>query len=204
MNDKDNRRSFRVSEAVYLKYETLTDDEFAEGLERRKLRLGIDDGAQSKLVDLEARLSETMYMLNPENDQIGRVLTLLNDKLNLAIEQLPGLRRTKSALTMTPPQVCDIGADGMVFGTDSAMQVGTRLHVQMLLETDNRFIETFATVIRASDPPAGNDDKSFGIAVEFNGMQPAVREMLIQHMFTKESETLRMRRLEIDKATLKS
>ena len=204
MNDKDNRRSFRISEAVYLKYETLTDDEFAEGLERRKLRLGIDDGAQSKLVDLEARLSETMYMLNPENDQIGRCLTLLNDKLNLAIEQLPGLRRTKSALTMTPPQVCDIGADGMVFGSDTAMQIGTKLHVQMLLETDNRFVESFATVVRAGDPPAGSDaDKTLGIAVEFHGMQPAVREMLIQHMFTKESETLRMRRLEIDKADLK-
>jgi len=202
MNDKENRRSFRINEAVYLKYETLTDDEFAEGLERRKLRLGIDDGAQSKLVDLEARLSETMYMLNPENDQIGRCLTLINDKLNLAIEQLPGLRRAKSALTMNPPQVIDLGADGLVFGAEAALKVDAKVHVQMLLETDNRFIESFATVLRAADPPAGSD-APFGIAVEFHAMQPAVREILIQHMFSKESETLRMRRLQIEEETLK-
>lgn len=202
MNDKENRRSFRISEAVYLKVEALTDDEFAEGLERRKLRLGIDDGAQSRLIDLEARLSETMFMLNPENDQIGRCLTLLNDKLNLAIEQLPGLRRTKSALTMNPPQTCDIGADGMVFGSETAMQVGAKLHVQMLLETDNRFIESFAAVVRASDPPAGSN-KPFGVAIEFHAMQPAVREILIQHMFSKESETLRMRRLQIEEGQFK-
>ena len=30
-------------------------------------------------------------------------------------------------------------------------------------------------------------------------MMPSEREMLIQHMFNKESETLRMRRLQLDK-----
>lgn len=204
MSDQDNRRSFRISETIYLKHEALTDEEFEEGLERRKLRLGVDDSAQSKLVDLEARLSETMFMLNPENDQIGRCLTLLNDKLNLAIEQLPGLRRTKAALTMNPPQTVDLGADGMVFGSDTMLQVGAKLHVQMLLETDNRFIETFAKVVRATESPNGSDSaRPFGIAVEFHGMQPAVREILIQHMFSKESETLRMRRLQIEEGQFK-
>ena len=59
MNDGiDNRRSFRVSEEVYIKYEILTEDEFAEGIERRKLRLGDNDGAQAALVEIETRLGE--------------------------------------------------------------------------------------------------------------------------------------------------
>lgn len=69
MNEKENRRSFRILETVYLKYETLTEDEFQDGLERRKLRLGVDDGAQSRLVDIEARLAETMYLLGAESEK---------------------------------------------------------------------------------------------------------------------------------------
>ena len=46
-NEYDNRRSFRVSETVYLKYERISDEEFKEGLAHRKIRLGLSDGARS-------------------------------------------------------------------------------------------------------------------------------------------------------------
>ena len=201
MNEKENRRSFRILETVYLKYETLTEDEFQDGLERRKLRLGVDDGAQSRLVDIEARLAETMYLLGAESEKAGRCITLINDKLNLVIEQLPALRRTKAALTTEPPQTCELGADGMVFGSKEPLPVGTRIHLQMLLEVGNRFIETFARVVRAVDPPgSGRSAFAHGVAVEFHGLQPSVREILIQHMFSRESETLRMRRLQAEEA----
>ncbi len=203
MSEGEQRRSFRISESIYLRYEVLSETEFDEGLARRKVRLGIDDGAQSKLVDLEARLSETMYMLASESDGVGRCLTLINEKLNLVIDQLPGLRRTKSALASQAPQTAELSADGMVFGTDQLLKVGTGIYLQMLLETDNRFIETFARVVRATDSPEGHESgHPFGVAVEFHGMQPAVREILIQHMFSQESQTLRMRRLQLEKSEL--
>ncbi|MEO1244416.1 MAG: hypothetical protein AAFX56_01935 [Pseudomonadota bacterium] len=199
MTEQENRRSFRIIETVYLNYEVLTEDEFAEGLERRKLRLGIDDGAPSRLIDLEARLSEAMYLLGAEHEKIGRCLVIMNDKINLAIDQLPVLKRTRTALTKQPPQTCEIGADGMAFGTEQALEIGSKLHLQMLFETDNRFIETFCKVVRDADSPSGPDSPlPFGTAIEFHAMQPAVREILIQHMFSKESQSLRMRRLQLE------
>lgn len=195
----DNRRSFRVSESIYLKYETLTEEEFEEGIERRKLRLGENDGAQAKLVDIEARLSEAMFLLNGEHSQMGRCITLLNDKLNVAIEQLPSLRESKASLARTPPQTCDVGADGMVFSSERPMQIGTKLCMRFLLSSDNRFVETFGKVVRLTDPPdTSMPDRIYGIAVEFENMPVTQREILIQHMFSRESETLRMRRLEMD------
>ena len=92
----DSRRTFRVSESVYLKYEKLTEDEFRGGLEHRNLRLGVNDGAHSMLVDIEARLSEAMYLLQGEHGALGRCITLLNDKMNVAISALPGLRNSKN------------------------------------------------------------------------------------------------------------
>ena len=138
---QENRRSFRVSESVYIKYEKLTEKEFQEGLEHRKLRLGISDGAQAKLVDIEARLGEAMFLLNSEHGKIGRCMTLINDKLNTVIDQLPSLRESKLSLIQTTPQTCDVGADGMMFSSRQPLAVGDKLHLQFLLTTDNRFVE---------------------------------------------------------------
>ena len=201
MNDgQENRRSFRICESVYVKYEILTDEEFHDGLEHRKIRLGQDDGAQAMLVDIEARLSEAMYRMGAESEQVGKCITLLNDKLNVVIEQLPGLRQTKAALANSKPLDCDVGADGMVFPCAKKLAVDTKLHLQFLLSSDNRFVETFCRVVRHTDPPQGNDTDllPFGIAVEFIGMKQGQREILIQHMFNRESETLRMRRLQLE------
>lgn len=196
----DNRRSFRVSESVYLKYEVLTDDEFRAGLDHYKLSLGQSDSSQSMLIDIEARLGEAMLMLHAESDQVGRCMTLLNDKLNVIIEQLPGLRASKAALSRSLPQTCDVGADGLVFATAQALKVGSKLNIQFLLSSDSRYVETFCNVVRETNPPHGNDVEAlpYGVAVEFHGMKPSQREILIQHMFNRESETLRMRRLQVE------
>ena len=53
---QENRRSFRVTERVYLKYEVISDREFHEGLEHRKLRQGVSDGIRSTLLDLDVPL----------------------------------------------------------------------------------------------------------------------------------------------------
>ncbi|MEM1175978.1 MAG: PilZ domain-containing protein [Pseudomonadota bacterium] len=198
-NEYDNRRSFRVSEMAYVKFEKLSDLDFEAGLEHRKLKLGLNDDAQAMLLDVEARLSEAMFMLNAESESIGRCMTLLNDKLNIVVKQLPALRETRSALAKLPPQRCDVSADGLVFSSEQALKVGDKMHLQFLLSSDSRFVETFATVVRLTDAPDDSDPKRrYGIGVEFSGMKPEQREILIQHMFNLESETLRMRRLKLE------
>lgn len=199
MTAHEHRRSFRVSEAVYLKHQPLSDEEFDDGIERRRLRLGTDNGAQSQLVDIESRLSDALYMLHSDFDQVGKIITLLNDKLNTAISQLPGLKEARSSLAQTTPQICDVGADGMIFFSASPLAIGSKHYLEFLLESDSRYVETFCTVVReAESSSAENDGLPFGSAVEFNGMKPGQREILIQHMFNRESETLRMRRIELE------
>ena len=91
----------------------------------------------------------------------------------------------------------------MAFAAEEKLDVGTKLSLRFLLESDNRYIETFAEVVREVEPPEdSSEDRPFGVAVEFSGMKPAQREILIQHLFNRESETLRMRRLRLDAAEL--
>ncbi len=199
-NEPENRRSFRVSESVYIRYDVISDEEFREGLEHRNFRLGNGESAQARIVDIDARLSEVMFRMGGENEQIGRCLTLLNDKINIVMQEMPSLRQTRAALASSVPVTCEVGADGVVFPSARKLQPDTKLSVQMLLAADNRYVESFCRVIRVTDLPQGNDPGStpYGIAVEFHGMKTAQREVLIQHMFNRESETLRMRRLQIE------
>ena len=196
---KENRRSFRVSETAYIRFEVLSDEEFEQGLEHRKLQQGSSDGAQAKLVDLEARLSETLFLLKAENAKVANCLSLLNDKLNVVVEQLPSLRKTKASLSKEKPQDCDGSADGRFFCTEHELSVDDKLHLQVLLTSDNRYLETFCRVVRVTDPPESSvGHYRYGVGVEFVNMPRAQREILIQYMFSRESESLRIRRLEID------
>ncbi len=198
-NGQENRRSFRISESIYVRYERIDDETVKNGLEHYKLSLGISDGAQAKLVDIEARLSEAMYLLSADYGKVGRCMTLLNDKLNVIIDQLPSLRETKKSLAQSLPQTCDVSADGLIFSSKQPLSVGDKLYIQFLLSSDNRYVESFCKVVRLDDPPdTSGQDLPYGIAIEFIDLPPAQREILIQHMFSRESETLRMRRLEMD------
>ena len=200
-DSSDNRRSFRVSERVYLKYEVIDDLDFNRGLEHRKLRLGGSNGVRSKIVDLDARLDERMFLLRSESGRLAECMSLLNDKINAIIEHLPELRQSKASLAQSDPQTCDIGADGMAFAVDQQLAPGTKLALRFLLEADNRYVETFAEVLRNIDPPGDpHPDRPYGVAVAFSGMKTSEKEMIIQHLFNRESETLRMRRLKIDAA----
>jgi len=198
-NGDDNRRSFRVSETVYLKYDVISDREFHEGLDRRKLRLGVSDGLRSVILDLDTRLDQKLYLLRAESNPIGECLALLNDKVNAVIQQLPEMRESQTALARSKPLTCEVGADGMAFSSDKNYDIGTKFALRFLLESDNRYIETFCEVVRQTEPPGDIDvERPFGIAVAFQGMKSSQKEILIQHLFERESETLRMRRLNLD------
>lgn len=197
MNDgRENRRSFRILESVHLICETISDREFHEGLERRKIRRGVNEGLRSMILDLDARLTERLYVLQAESRAAAECIGLLNEKLSAVIEQLPVMRKSKTALAERQPQLCELGADGMLFGTEAPIATGTRLALRLLLMPGNRYIETFCTVTRQIPPPDGEDERyPCGVAVEFLGMPSSQKEIIIQHLFNREAESLRTRRL---------
>lgn len=196
---EENRRSFRVQEPVYLRYEVISEDEFAGGLERRRLRQGSSEGLRSRVVDIDARLDEKLFLLSKSSEAVANCLRLINDKLDLIVNELPAFRECKASLAQQSPQMAELSADGMVFGASDPLIEGSKIVLRLLLESDSRYIETFCRVVRVTDSPDSDDAaRPYGIAVEFVGMAAAQKEILIQHLFSRESETLRMRRLELD------
>lgn len=195
-HEAQERRSFRVTESVQLDYEVMSEREFREGPLRRSARLGHVRGLRSVLLDLDARLAERLYVLRTASASVAECLSLLNEKIDAVVARLPEVRDQTAALASREPQLCELGADGMIFGTERVLAPGTRLALRLLLPPNNRYIEMFATVLRAVPPPDPEDARhAHGAATEFHGLEPAQREVIIQHLFNSEAEALRARRL---------
>ena len=70
-NQQDKRRSFRVNESAYVKYDVISDQQFFDGIDQYRMQLGVDDGAQAKLIDLDARIIDSMHRVFAENERAG-------------------------------------------------------------------------------------------------------------------------------------
>lgn len=192
----EKRRAFRILERVHLKYEVITEEAFANGLEEHRMAQGVAEGTRSRLMDLEARFAEKLYVLQSLSGHVAECLALMNQKINVLIEQYPALRESKTSLVRTPAQTCEVSAVGMTFCASEILAPGKKLALRLLFVADNSYIETFCRVVRQTDSPENAPaDTPFGVAVEFQGMKPEQKDALIQHMLNRESETLRVRRL---------
>ncbi len=189
----ENRQSFRITESVLLQYEVIDEAEFEKGLKRWKVQRGGASGTRSKVLDLDARLDELLFSIKNNEPTICDAIKLLNEKLDFVLESLPEFKQTKDALASQPAQTCELSAEGMVFGSTELLPPRTKLLLRFLLISDNRFFETFAAVVRAVDVDDA-DSQSYRIAVAFHDMKTAERELLFQHLFSKQSETLRLQR----------
>jgi hypothetical protein len=134
--------------------------------------------------------------LKSQSGPVAECLALINQKVNILIEQFPALRESKTSLVRSEAQSCEVSAVGMAFASSEALAPGTKLALRLLFVADNCYIETFATVVRKLDHPGtASADRPFSIAVDFQGMKPEQKDVLIQHLLNRESETLRLRRL---------
>ncbi len=86
----------------------------------------------------------------------------------------------------------------MTFAAAEKIPPESKLALRFLLASDNRYVETFCRVVRDVDPIDQDPKKPYGLAVEFLGMKSEQQDILVQHLFDRESETLRMRRLKLD------
>ena len=197
----EKRQSFRITESALLQYEIIDEAAFGKGLERWRIRRGAPSSMRSKVLDLDSRLDELLYRIKIDTPAAGDAIELLNNKLNIVMEALPEFRQSKDALANQPAQVCELSADGMVFETNEKLPLQTKLALRFLMISDNRFFETFCRVVRIiNETDVDACPHSHRVGVEFHGMNAAEREILIQHLFSKQSETLRLRRIQSEAA----
>lgn len=197
--EREMRRSFRIRESAHVRYETLDRDEYISIVENRALKLPTRFGNHARLSGLEAQFQEQFVLLGKAASPMRECLRLLNDKLNLLLDEQPERQAQLKALTERDARTCEIGALGMRFDVREEIAMDSRLFVQVLFTSDRHYLETPAVVRNVTRPLNPDDDGVVcSVGVEFVGITEAESELLIKHLFQRESESLRMRRLSMD------
>ncbi|MEL6951449.1 MAG: hypothetical protein AAGM16_15165 [Pseudomonadota bacterium] len=196
--EREMRRSFRIREQAFIEVRILTDSEYAAVLESRALQQPSAFGNHARLVSLENRFQEAFTLLGNASLPVRECLSALNEKLSLLFEEQPERQAVMTRLTSGDAATCEIGATGLRFDHDVHIEEGSKVFLQVLLTADRHYLET-AAVVRRTPPPLNESvDGRYGVAAEFVGFSEAESELLIKHLFQRESESLRMRRLSMD------
>lgn len=196
--EREMRRSFRIREQAFVEVSELSDSEYAAILESRALQRPSEFGNHARLVNLENKFQEAFTLLGNAAVPVRECLAALNDKINLLFEQQPERQAAMERLTSREALTCEIGATGIRFDLDRPIAEGSKVYLQVLLTSDRHYLETAAVVRRTPEPINEGAEDTYGVAAEFVGFSEAESELLIKHLFQRESESLRMRRLKMD------
>ncbi|MEO0615000.1 MAG: hypothetical protein AAFY69_02595 [Pseudomonadota bacterium] len=195
--EREMRRSFRIREQAFIEVRELSDAEYASVLESRALQQPSAFGNHARLVHLENRFQEAFTLLGNASLPVRECLSALNEKLSLLFEEQPERQAAIARLTSREAATCEIGATGIRFDHDLPIAEGSKVFLQVLLTADRHYLET-AAVVRRTPEPICEGSGRHGVAAEFVGFSEAESELLIKHLFQRESESLRMRRLSTD------
>ena len=196
MSDTDEKRSsFRILESIKLRYEIIPELEFVAATKRLSGAASVGStSARAKLMDIDSRLDESLYTLSRSAPEIRDALDLINQKLRIMMTMVPELQNNVESLADAPTQECELSADSIVFRADEDMSASTKLKLRFFVISENRYFETLAYVHRTTVDKSGSEIR-YRVVACFEGMAQSERDALFQHLFSMQSETLRMRRI---------
>lgn len=197
-DEKAMRRSFRIRENAFIHYQKLSNVELEDLISGKAARAPSRFRNHSRFTQLEARFNEAFVMMGQAPSAVRECFSVLNEKLNLLLEEQPDRQEAIKALTANGAYTCEIGSTGIRFDSEEPLEEGQAVFIQVMLTADNHYLETAAVVRRLTEPMDDDPLRTFGVGLEFVGFDEAESELLIKHLFQRESETLRMRRLNLD------
>ncbi|MFK8053570.1 MAG: hypothetical protein AB8F65_11405 [Woeseiaceae bacterium] len=197
-SERTMRRSFRIREHAFIQFRVLTDREYEDMVNARAIEQPSKFRNHAQLVKLEAQFRESFTMMAKAPKPFRECLDALNQKLNLLLEEQPDRQDAMREIVKGSPYTCEIGSTGIRFDSDEPLEEGAKIFIQVMLTADRHYLETAAIVKREKKPLNNDPLRIHGIAAEFVGFGEAESELLIKHLFQRESESLRMRRLQLD------
>ena len=190
----ERRRYFRMEERALIKYRVIQEDMLND--ERRFILLNEIkvENVHAALVGIDLRLQDLIGGLRRENKLVAEAIDLLNRKLTL-LERVVSLENTYGATSEycehQPTQV-SISGGGIGLKAKSPLAVNAYLAIDIVLLPTNHPMRVIGRVIDCKE----NDAGGYAIAVELEDIREEDRDILVQHIIRKQSESLRGERLE--------
>jgi len=179
----ERRRYFRINDTIGLRYCYL---------ERDAASLPVSSAQQSTrglknvLSVQEQRLQQLINVLQKKDIHVAEALGVLNKKINILASYLEVERGRVDEVEYLTRHV-NISACGLAFITDEEVAIDSYLGLELLLSGEMSPLQLRGTVVGCRK----NSKNQYYVRVDYDNIDGADQEALIQYMLKRQSEQMR-------------
>lgn len=182
---EERRRFFRLDDEVVMDFRAISSEEFSHWKEDQNTQ-------KSELKELEQEIGTLLHQMRSTHPALGQLLELFNRKINL-LHGHAGHSHAELTLSATEARVkVNLSACGMAFTTAEDLRGQSHLLFNLQLKPSNAMLALAGTIV--SIDSSGESGQPYLVRVNFDDLQEAEQELLIQHLFQLQSRTLRHQR----------
>jgi c-di-GMP-binding flagellar brake protein YcgR len=190
---KERRRFFRIDDILRVGYELLADDAVEEEI--------MHDDCDICIVasNFDNRIKTLLDTAAIQTPAVAELVDLVNKKLNFVIDHLD-IGDKLHAGVQHCLRSANLSACGIAFADDTALEVGDRVKLDMVLQPDELHVRVIAVVVSCEEFSGEGleESGSYFIRFDFDRIIDADQELLIQHTVKRQSRQLKALREELE------
>jgi c-di-GMP-binding flagellar brake protein YcgR len=190
MND-DRREYFRVEDQVTLEYRVITEAEMEGVLLRIRDEVPDRFTAAASFAGTSRQMKHLLQNLTGESPDLALCLQALDKKINLLAQLLVAETINQQGTSL---REVSLSAGGLAFNAERELRVGELLETRLVLFPSLTGILTVAQVVSSERRGDVNGGMPWRVAVEYRYIREADRDLLVKHLFSRQTEMLRARR----------
>jgi len=189
MNDR--RRYFRINDKVSLKYRVVQGIDIETEIKRTEYEKNNLADLKNAFNCIEAKIMSRMGRVEEVSPLVAEILGLFDKKLSLIESMI--MHNDDKDNSITETQHVNLSASGMSFESNTPINDGVKLKMELVLFPEYQFIPLYARVV---DCRKKMDDNlyRFNIAVDFVGICESDQEIIMQHILSRQAKLLKKER----------
>ena len=187
----DRRRFFRINDKVSLRYRVVQGVDIDTEITRTEHEKNNLAELKSAFNCIEAKIMSKMSRVEEVSPLVAEILGLFDKKLSLMQSMVMHNEDKEDAITQT--QTVNLSASGISFESNTPINEGVTLKMELVLFPEYHFIPVYARVV---DCRKKMDDNlyRFNVAVDFVGICESDQETIMQHVLSRQAASLKEER----------
>ncbi len=190
---KERRKFYRINDKMSLNYKVVQSSDADQEIKKTKYGYIELADLRNALFCIDARLGDIANQLSKDYPLISEMVTLVNKKIALH-ERMMGFDEYDDHILTTAREV-SLSASGVAFSSETPLPEGTHLKLEMVTYPEHNYIPVYARVVSCRQNEE-NISLGYTIAVEFEAISERDQERLMNHVFKKQAEEIKLQREE--------
>ena len=189
--DDDRRRFFRINDKISLKYRVVQGVDIETEIVRTQHEKNNIAELKSAFNCIESKIMGKMNRIEEVSPLVAEILGLFDKKLSLIQSMI--MHNDDQDNSVTETQTVNLSASGISFESNTPINEGVTLKMELVLFPEYHFIPVYARVV---DCRKKMDDNlyRFNVAVDFVGICESDQETIMQHVLSRQAATLKQER----------